>query len=115
MTLSENKVAHENLSLGHEPKVLFLIDRLHCTEGGAEGVVQKLCSSLPAHGFRCMVATFWAGEGVTQRFPCPVHIIPLTSMYGKKALRCARDFAFAKTRFFVSIRQSSFRSSSGRI
>ena len=40
-----------------------------------------------------MVATFWAGEGVTQKFPCPVHIFPLTSMYGRNALRCAKDFA----------------------
>jgi L-malate glycosyltransferase len=111
MTLSENKVAHENLSLGHEPKVLFLIDRLHCTEGGAEGVVQKLCSSLPAHGFRCMVATFWAGEGVTQRFPCPVHIIPLTSMYGKKALRCARDFASLLRRERVKVVHTFFPAS----
>jgi glycosyltransferase involved in cell wall biosynthesis len=92
MILCENKTAPKDLRLGHEPTVLFLIDRLHCTEGGAEGVVHKLCNSLPAYGFRCMVATFWAGEGVTQKFPCPVHILPLTSMYGWKALRCAKDF-----------------------
>jgi L-malate glycosyltransferase len=111
MTLSENKIAHEDLRLGHEPNVLFLIDRLHCTEGGAEGVVHKLTNSLPAYGFRCMVATFWAGEGVTRKFPCPVHVFPLSSMYGKNALRCARDFASLLRKERVEIVHTFFAAS----
>ena len=93
MTHFENNLGYEDMKSGRESTVLFLIDRLHCTEGGAEGMVHKLCRSLPAYGFRCMVATFWAGEGVTQKFPCPVHIVPLSSMYGRNSLRCAREFA----------------------
>lgn len=74
-------------------RVLFVIDRLHSTEGGAEGAVQKLCRFLPAYGFRCSVATFWAGDGVAQQFPCPVHVFPLTRMYDWTALRHALAFA----------------------
>jgi len=74
-------------------RVLFLIDRLHSTEGGAEGAVQKLCRFLPAHGFRCSVATFWAGDGVAHQFPCPVQVIPLARMYDWTALRHSLAFA----------------------
>lgn len=73
--------------------VLFLIDRLHSVEGGAEGAVQKLCRVLPSRGFRCSVATFWAGAGVDQQFPCPVHIFPLSCIYNWTALRHALTFA----------------------
>lgn len=74
-------------------KVLFLIDRMHSTEGGAEGVVQKLCRFLPSYGFHCQVATFWMGERLAEKFPCPVHLLPLTNIYGWNALRCAKQFA----------------------
>ncbi|HXJ89047.1 MAG TPA: glycosyltransferase [Candidatus Binatia bacterium] len=111
MTLSENQLGHEDRTIGRQLKVLFLIDRLHCTEGGAEGVVHKLCSSLPQYGFHCMVATFWAGEGVTQKFPCPVHIFPLTSIYRRKALGCAKDFASLLRRERVEILHTFFPAS----
>jgi len=67
--------------------VLYLIDRLQSTTGGSEGVVRKLCTFLPRDRFRCSVGTLWAGEGVAERFPCPVHVLPLKSMYGWTALR----------------------------
>jgi glycosyltransferase involved in cell wall biosynthesis len=74
-------------------RILYLIDRLHSTGGGAEGVIRKLCGVLPERGFSCSVATFWAGEGVEQQFPCPVHVFPIGSMYGRSALRYAIAFA----------------------
>jgi len=73
--------------------VLFLIDRLHSTQGGAEGAVRKLCQFLPDYGFRCSVATFWAGDGVAKEFPCPVHIFPLSRIYDWTALRCGWAFS----------------------
>jgi glycosyltransferase involved in cell wall biosynthesis len=74
-------------------RILYLIDRLHSTGGGAEGVIQKLCAFLPERGFSCSVATFWAGEGVEPQFPCPVHVFPISRMYGWSALRQAILFA----------------------
>ncbi|HTT20943.1 MAG TPA: glycosyltransferase [Candidatus Sulfotelmatobacter sp.] len=74
------------------PRVLFLIDRLHSTEAGAEGAVQKLCRFLPDRGFRCSVATFWTGEAVEQRFPCAVRIFPLSRIYDWNALQQALAF-----------------------
>ena len=47
MKLSENNIAHEDLRLPQEPKILFLIDRLHSTEGGAEGVVPSFAAPYP--------------------------------------------------------------------
>jgi glycosyltransferase involved in cell wall biosynthesis len=78
--------------MGKQIKLLFLIDRMHSTEGGAEGVVDKLSRLLPSYGFQCQIATFWAGERVAERLSCPLHVLPLTSMYGWNALRCAKQF-----------------------
>jgi len=111
MKRSSSSIGQREMTFGEDPKVLFLIDRLHCTEGGAEGAVHKLCRSLPAYGFRCIVATFFAGEGVVQKFPCPVHVIPLTSMYGMNALRCAKDFASLLRRERVKIVHTFFAAS----
>jgi len=86
-----NSVASDAIGASH--RVLFLIDRLHSIEGGAEGAVHKLCRFLPAHGFQCSVATFWAGEGVERQFPCPVHLFPIGRTYDWTALRNARTFA----------------------
>ena len=111
MTLAAKRPGHEDLKPAEEPKILFLIDRVHCTEGGAEGAVYKLCHSLPNYGFRCIVATFWAGEGVAEKFPCPVHIFPLTSMVGRKSLRCAKEFASLLRREKVSVVHTFFPAS----
>jgi len=75
------------------PHVLFLIDRLHSTEGGAESALLKLCRFLPPCGFRCSVATFWAGDDVDRQFPCPVHVFRLSRTYDWTALRRALAFA----------------------
>lgn len=66
--------------------VLFLIDQLHSTGGGAEGAIQKLCRFLPPDRFRCSVATFKALRDIQKHFPCPVHVFPLQRIYGWTAL-----------------------------
>jgi glycosyltransferase involved in cell wall biosynthesis len=95
--MTHSHTQHEQVAASTVPDshhVLFLIDRLHSTEGGAEGVVWKLCRFLPTRGFRCSVATFWAGAGVAQQFPCKVHIWPLRRTYDWTALENA--FAFGR-------------------
>jgi len=84
------QVATTNLTSHH---VLFLIDRMHSTEGGAEGAIQKLCRFLPQHGFRCSVATFWAGDGVNESFPGTLHLLPLTKIYNWTAMKHAVAFS----------------------
>lgn len=73
-------------------RVLYLIDRLHCTEGGAEGVVHKLCRFLPPQGFNCSVATFGTGNGVEAQFPCPIRVLPMSRPFFWTALRNAWAF-----------------------
>jgi L-malate glycosyltransferase len=85
--------SRRHTSAGEMPHVLFLIDRLHSTEGGAESALLKLCQFLPAYGFRCSVATFWAGDNVDRQFPCPVHVFRLARTYDWTALRQALAFA----------------------
>jgi glycosyltransferase involved in cell wall biosynthesis len=73
-------------------RVLYLIDRLLSTAGGAEGVLHKLCCFLPSRGFRCSIATFGAREGVEQQFPCPVRVL-LSRPYHWTSLPHALAFA----------------------
>jgi glycosyltransferase involved in cell wall biosynthesis len=72
-------------------RVLYLIDRLYSTTGGAEGIVQKLCRFMPFRGYRCSVATLWLGGGVAQDFSCPVHVFPLPRIYGWSAIKYGRE------------------------
>jgi glycosyltransferase involved in cell wall biosynthesis len=73
------------------PHVLFLIDGLYSTYGGAEGVLWKTTRLLPPDRYRCSVATFATrtGEVVSSAFQCPVHLLPIRRMYGWNALRMA--------------------------
>jgi glycosyltransferase involved in cell wall biosynthesis len=75
------------------PSVMYLIDRLHSTEGGAEGVVHRLSRLLPARGFDCSVATFWAGDDVKAQFARPVHVLPFSKPFYWTALKNAWTFA----------------------
>ena len=73
--------------------VLYLIDRLLCTTGGAEGAIQKLCRFLPADRFRCSIATFVPGADIQQHFPCPIYVFPLQRLYGWTALQRAVELS----------------------
>ena len=76
---------------GH--RVLYLIDRLHMIEAGAEGVVHKLCRLLPQYGFHCSVVTFGTGDGVEGKFPCEVRVLPFSKPYFWSALQNGRTLA----------------------
>jgi L-malate glycosyltransferase len=90
-------------------RVLYLIDRLHSTAGGAEGIVHKLCRFLPAHGFDCSVATFWAGEDVAAEFPCEVTVLPMAKPYLWSATQRAVAFSGLLRSERVEILHTFFR------
>jgi L-malate glycosyltransferase len=92
MTRSRNQLNPTTTDTTSGHRVLFLIDRLHSIEGGAEGAVHKLCRFLPVYGFQCSVATFWAGQGVERLFPCPVRVLALDRTYDWTALQKAVAF-----------------------
>ena len=92
MKTSQVHTAMQPALSSNRPRVLFLIDRMHATTGGAEGAVHRLCQFLPERGFRCSVATFWAGEGLQQCFSCPVHVLPLSRIYDWNAFQQALVF-----------------------
>lgn len=73
------------------PSILFLIDVLYSTRGGAEGVLWRITHSIPKTRFRCVVATFASEPDrvVSQDFDCPVHCFPLQCMYDLNSLRMA--------------------------
>jgi hypothetical protein len=43
-------------------RVLYIIDRLNHTMGGAEGALAKLSRAMPQRGYDCSVACFSAGN-----------------------------------------------------
>ena len=73
------------------PHILFLIDVLASTAGGAEGILWKITRRLPRERFRCSIATFSPDPGVVpvDRFDCPVHLFPIRRTYDWQALRAA--------------------------
>src|SRR5690242_19230916 len=69
--------------------VLYLIDLLDLSPGGAEHALSRLTRTLPKDRFGCSVATF-AVEGYDQvktMFPCDVEVFPLTSSFGARAVQ----------------------------
>jgi glycosyltransferase involved in cell wall biosynthesis len=71
--------------------VLFVIDQLKKPLGGAEQVLLKMVSRLPADRFRCSVVTFacdLSAEDVAS-IPCPLHVFPMTCAYDLNSFRVA--------------------------
>lgn len=73
------------------PHVLFLIDSLRATYGGAEQALIKIVRNLPPDRFRCSVATFNINPKVDLKriFSCPVHVFPLRKTYNWGAVKAA--------------------------
>ncbi|MBS1857050.1 MAG: glycosyltransferase [Acidobacteria bacterium] len=71
--------------------ILFLIDVLYGTQGGAEGVLWKMTNLLPKERYRCSIATFatYADLVASDSFPCKVHRFPIKRTYDLPALRTA--------------------------
>lgn len=79
------------MSIVERRHVLFLIDQLATTFGGAEGVLVKITRFLPPERYRCSVATFAGDEGriSSEGFRCPVYFFPLRRIHGPEALMVA--------------------------
>lgn len=71
--------------------ILFLIDVLYSTRGGAEGILRKLTRLLPRDRYRCSVATFASVPEyvASEHFDCPVHMFPIHRTYDWRALKAA--------------------------
>ena len=71
--------------------ILFLIDLLYSTYGGAEGVLWKMTHLLPRDRYRLSIATFATcpDRVVADSFDCPVHLLPIRRAYGWQALSAA--------------------------
>jgi glycosyltransferase involved in cell wall biosynthesis len=68
-------------------RILYIIDRLNHTMGGAEGALSKLVRMMPTRGYECSVVCFSAGEEIQQSFACPVTVLPLESLFSAAAFR----------------------------
>lgn len=68
--------------------ILFLIDVLYGTHGGAEGVLWRITQGLPKERYRCSIATFasYADRVAADRFPCAVYRFPIERTYDLHAL-----------------------------
>lgn len=73
------------------PHILYLIDVLCSTRGGAEGVLWQMTRHLPRDRFRCSVATFSPDSSLVpvDQFPCRVHLLPIQRTYDWRAMRAA--------------------------
>lgn len=93
--------------------ILYLIDTLASTLGGAEGILLKITQMLPAERFACSVATFSPDPEIVPRalFPCPVHLIPLRRMYDWRGFRAAFRLAHLLRIGHISILHTFFPAS----
>ncbi len=70
--------------------VLFIMDRLPRTLGGAEGVLLNTIKLLPKDRFRCSVLTFDLEPGSAfEDLTCPLHVLPMRRTYDLNAARMA--------------------------
>ena len=85
------------------PHILYLIDVLASTRGGAEGILLKIAQRLPVERYRCSVATFSPDPAIVpvNQFPCPVHLFPICRTYDWQAMKAA-------ARLFRLIRRENF-------
>lgn len=70
------------------PHILYLIDVLASTHGGAEGILLNIARMLPDR-YRCSVATFSPDPAIVPvgLFPCPVHLFPIRRTYDWRAIK----------------------------
>lgn len=93
--------------------ILFLIDVLYSTHGGAEGILWKMTQLLPPDRYRCSIATFAADTDrvVAGSFNCPVHLFPIQRIYDWNALKTAFRLARLIRAEHVSIAHTFFPAS----
>jgi len=93
--------------------ILYLFDQLRNLDGGAERSLLKTVQLLPKDRYRASIATFCRPDDIRflNRFPCPIHLLPLKRAYGLSSLKVAlllRDFIQCEQ---VSVVQTFFASS----
>jgi glycosyltransferase involved in cell wall biosynthesis len=93
--------------------VLFVIDILYSSAGGAEGILAKIVRELPAHGYRCSVITLASRPDLVkaEHFDCPVYCFPVRSLWGVQALAAAWKFARFIRRERVDVVHTFFEAS----
>ncbi|HET6840964.1 MAG TPA: glycosyltransferase family 4 protein [Candidatus Angelobacter sp.] len=70
--------------------VLFIMDRLPRTLGGAENVLLNTIGLLPQDKFRCSLLTFELEPGsVFEKVPCSLHVFPMKRTYDFNAASMA--------------------------
>jgi glycosyltransferase involved in cell wall biosynthesis len=76
-------------------RILYLVDQLRPSGGGAERSLQRIVRLLPPSRFECSVATFYIEDRaeVERLIPCPLHVIPFKKSYGIDGLRAAVKLA----------------------
>jgi len=94
-------------------RVLFLIDVLSSTKGGAEGVLLRTTRLLPRDRYSCDVATFSPDASVVpvHEFDCPVYRFPISRTYDLKAIGAAIELASLIRREKYSIVHTFFPAS----
>lgn len=93
--------------------ILFLIDVLYTTHGGAEGALWRMTRRLPPDRYRCSIATFatHVNRVAAASYDCPVHLLPIKRMYDWTALKMAFRLAQLIRRERVSIVHTFFPAS----
>src|SRR5579871_321147 len=92
MNLLRSRLRRRSSTSSTRHHVLYLIDRL-ASNGGTEGVLQKICRFLPSDRFRVSVATLLARDDIRENFPCPVAVYPLNRIYGWHAFKCGLELS----------------------
>lgn len=101
------------MSRVQDPHILFLIDMLYSTGAGTEGVLSRMVRHLPAHGYRCSIATFssLAERVVTEGLGCPVHRLPIRGVFDRSLVQSAWRLARLIRSEQVSIVHTFFEAS----
>lgn len=118
LTLNEAQVSNPAGGLGFEkirakpPHVLYVIDEI-CELGGAERALIETVRRLDSRRFRVSIVTFRINPDidVLSSLPCPLHVLPLNSVFNLNALKMALRLVHIIQRDNVSIVQTFFETS----
>jgi glycosyltransferase involved in cell wall biosynthesis len=72
-------------------RILFVIDQLSETLGGAERILMKTVAALPSDRFQCRIVTFSVPSRLPEGIPCPIDVLPLRRTYDARAVGVARE------------------------
>jgi glycosyltransferase involved in cell wall biosynthesis len=92
--------------------ILFIIDQL-CEMGGAERVLLQMIDRLPRDRFLPRLVTFKIDPslGIFDRFPCPLHLLPLNRTWDAGAVKVAWEINRLIRRESIDIVHTFFETS----